>query len=95
MISFHLARADNGVIGVDGGLPWDLPEDFAHFKRTTLGHVVVMGRKTYESMGRPLPRRTTGWRRGRRQMSQPPPSYWAVPGLRPGRAARCGRGTRT
>ena len=52
------AVADNGVIGVDGGLPWHLPEDFAHFKRTTLGHVVVMGRKTFESMGRPLPRRT-------------------------------------
>lgn len=52
------AVADNGVIGVDGGLPWHLPKDFAHFRRTTLGHVVVMGRKTYESMGRPLPRRT-------------------------------------
>ena len=52
------AVADNGVIGVDGGLPWHLPADFAHFKRTTLGHVVVMGRKTFESMGRPLPRRT-------------------------------------
>jgi dihydrofolate reductase len=52
------AVADNGVIGVDGGLPWHLPEDFAHFKRTTLGHVVVMGRRTFESMGRPLPRRT-------------------------------------
>lgn len=52
------AVADNGVIGVDGALPWHLPEDFAHFKRTTLGHVVVMGRKTFESMGRPLPRRT-------------------------------------
>ncbi len=52
------AVADNGVIGVDGELPWHLPTDFAHFKRTTLGHVVVMGRKTFESMGRPLPRRT-------------------------------------
>jgi dihydrofolate reductase len=52
------AVADNGVIGVDGALPWHLPEDFAHFKRTTLGHVVVMGRRTFESMGRPLPRRT-------------------------------------
>jgi dihydrofolate reductase len=52
------AVADNGVIGAQGGLPWHLPQDFAHFKRTTVGHVVVMGRKTYESMGRPLPRRT-------------------------------------
>jgi len=62
------AVAANGVIGVDGALPWHLPTDFAHFKRTTTGHVVVMGRKTFESMGRPLPRRTnvvvtrqTGW----------------------------------
>jgi dihydrofolate reductase len=52
------AVADNGVIGVDGDLPWHLPEDFAHFRRTTLGHVVVMGRRTFESMGRPLPGRT-------------------------------------
>ena len=52
------AVADNGVIGVDGDLPWRLPPDLAHFKRTTLGHVVVMGRKTYDSMGRPLPGRT-------------------------------------
>lgn len=53
-----VAVADNGVIGVDGDLPWRLPPDLAHFKRTTLGHVVVMGRKTYDSMGRPLPGRT-------------------------------------
>ena len=53
-----VAVADNGVIGVDGDLPWRLSPDLAHFKRTTLGHVVVMGRKTYESMGRPLPGRT-------------------------------------
>ena len=53
-----VAVADNGVIGVDGDLPWRLPPDLAHFKRTTLGHVVVMGRKTYDSLGRPLPGRT-------------------------------------
>lgn len=52
------AVADNGVIGVDGDLPWRLPPDLAHFKRTTLGHVVVMGRRTYDSMGRALPGRT-------------------------------------
>ena len=52
------AVAANGVIGVDGSLPWHLPTDFAHFKRTTTGHVVVMGRRTFESMGQPLPRRT-------------------------------------
>ena len=49
----------NGVIGRDGGLPWHLPEDLAHFKRLTLGHVLVMGRRTYESIGRALPGRTT------------------------------------
>lgn len=45
------------VIGRDGGLPWHLPEDLAFFKRTTSGHPVVMGRRTYDSIGRPLPRR--------------------------------------
>lgn len=45
------------VIGRNGTLPWHLPEDLAFFKRTTLGHPVVMGRKTFESIGRPLPRR--------------------------------------
>jgi dihydrofolate reductase len=52
------AVADNGVIGADGDIPWHLPEDLAHFKRLTVGKVVVMGRRTYESIGRPLPRRT-------------------------------------
>ena len=51
------AVAENGVIGVDGDLPWRLPEDLKHFKRTTSGHPIIMGRKTYESIGRPLPRR--------------------------------------
>ena len=53
------AVAENGVIGADGGIPWHLPEDFAHFKATTLGHTLLMGRATYESIGRPLPGRTT------------------------------------
>ena len=53
------AVADNGVIGADGAIPWHLPEDFAHFKTTTMGHVLLMGRATYESIGRPLPGRTT------------------------------------
>ena len=52
------AVADNGVIGVGGELPWHLPEDLAHFKRVTTDNVVIMGRKTFESIGRPLPRRT-------------------------------------
>lgn len=53
------AVADNGVIGADGSIPWRIPADFAHFKALTLGHVLVMGRATYESIGRPLPGRTT------------------------------------
>ncbi len=53
------AVADNGVIGADGDIPWRIPDDFAHFKRTTLGQVLVMGRATFESIGRPLPGRTT------------------------------------
>ena len=52
------AVADNGVIGSGGVLPWRLPEDMRHFRETTTGHVVVMGRRTFESIGRPLPRRT-------------------------------------
>lgn len=63
------AVARNGVIGADGGIPWHLPADFAHFKATTLGHTLVMGRATYDSIGRPLPGRRTivltrdpGWR---------------------------------
>lgn len=56
-ISLIVARARNGVIGRDGGLPWKIPGELAHFKRTTMGHPIVMGRKTWESLGRPLPGR--------------------------------------
>ncbi|MEZ5500319.1 MAG: dihydrofolate reductase [Steroidobacteraceae bacterium] len=52
-----VAMATNGVIGRDGRLPWHLPADLAHFKRQTLGGVIAMGRRTYESIGRPLPGR--------------------------------------
>ena len=51
------ARARNGVIGLDNQMPWHLPEDLAYFKRVTLGKPVLMGRKTFESIGRPLPGR--------------------------------------
>jgi dihydrofolate reductase len=51
------AVAANGIIGVNGDLPWRLPEDLAHFKRLTLGHPVVMGRRTWESLRGPLPGR--------------------------------------
>ena len=53
----------NGVIGADGEVPWDLPADLAHFKATTVGHPVIVGRRTFESIvesvGGPLPERTT------------------------------------
>ena len=58
-VTLLAAVGRNGVIGRDGGLPWKLPGDLQHVKRTTLGHVVVMGRRTYDSIGRPLPGRTT------------------------------------
>jgi dihydrofolate reductase len=58
-VTILAAVARNGVIGVDGGLPWHLPDDLRRFKEATLGHVLVMGRRTYESIGRPLPGRTT------------------------------------
>lgn len=53
------AMARNRVIGINNTLPWRLPEDLQHFKRLTLGHHLVMGRKTFESLGRPLPGRTS------------------------------------
>ena len=56
-LALIVARARNGVIGRDNALPWRLPEDLAFFKRTTLGHPIIMGRKTWESIGRPLPGR--------------------------------------
>jgi dihydrofolate reductase len=56
-ITLIAAVASNGVIGRDGGMPWHLPEDLKHFKKTTLGHPVVMGRRTWESLGKPLPGR--------------------------------------
>ena len=58
-VTIVAAVARNGVIGVDGGLPWHLPDELALFKELTVGHVLVMGRRTYESVGRPLPGRTT------------------------------------
>jgi dihydrofolate reductase len=55
--SIVVAVARNGVIGRDNALPWRLPADLAHFKKVTMGHPVVMGRRTYESIGKPLPGR--------------------------------------
>lgn len=58
MISIIVAVAENGVIGDQNTLLWHISEDLKHFKALTTGHPVVMGRKTYESLGRPLPNRT-------------------------------------
>jgi dihydrofolate reductase len=57
-VAIIAAVAANGVIGSANGIPWRLPSDFAHFKRMTVGKPLIMGRKTFESIGRPLPGRT-------------------------------------
>ena len=53
-----LAVSENGIIGRGDGLPWELPDDLLHFKRTTLGRPVIMGRKTFDTVCKPLPGRT-------------------------------------
>jgi dihydrofolate reductase len=76
-LSIHLtaivAMTADRVIGREGTLPWHLPGDLAFFKRTTTGHPIVMGRKTYESIGRPLP--------GRRNIVLTRDFSWSVPGV--------------
>jgi len=67
-----VAMADNGVIGRDNGLPWHLPDDLKRFKAITLGHSVLMGRRTFESIGKPLP--------GRRNLVLTRNPAWDVPG---------------
>ncbi len=57
MIAFVVCMSENRVIGQNNDMPWHLPEDLKHFKSLTMGHSIVMGRKTYESIGRPLPGR--------------------------------------
>lgn len=58
LVSAIVAVAKNGVIGKDNQIPWYLPADLAYFKRTTLGHHILMGRNSFRSIGRPLPKRT-------------------------------------
>ena len=72
-IHLIVARARNGVIGKDGTLPWHVPEDLAHFKRVTLGHTLIMGRKTFDSIGRPLP--------GRRNIVVTRNRHWQAAGV--------------
>ena len=73
ILTLVVARADNGVIGQDGGLPWHLPADLRHFKRLTVGKPVVMGRRTFESIGRPLP--------GRHNIVLTRSRGWTAPGV--------------
>ncbi len=72
-LSIIAAVASNGVIGRKGGLPWRLPEDLRRFKRLTMGHFLVVGRKTFESIGRPLP--------GRRIVVLSRRAAWHPPGV--------------
>lgn len=67
-IAFVVAMGDNRAIGKDGGMPWHMPADLAHFKHITMGKPMLMGRRTFESIGKPLPgrdsivvTRDTGW----------------------------------
>ncbi len=57
MLSIIVAKAKNNIIGKDNKMIWHLPEDLKHFKELTTGHTIIMGRKTYESLGKPLPNR--------------------------------------
>lgn len=57
IVSHIVAVAENGTIGIEGKLPWDIPEDMQFFREKTKGHAMIMGRKTFESIGHPLPKR--------------------------------------
>jgi dihydrofolate reductase len=57
-VSLIVAVSSNGIIGRDGGLPWRLPSDLKHFKSTTMGHHLIIGRRTWDEVGAPLPGRT-------------------------------------
>jgi dihydrofolate reductase len=74
-IVFYVARADNGVIGRDGGLPWRLPADLRRFKALTMGKPMVMGRRTFESFPEPLP--------GRRHIVLTRDADWRADGAEP------------
>jgi dihydrofolate reductase len=72
LISLLVAATENDVIGRDNGMPWHLPDDLKHFKALTLGKPVLMGRRTFDSIGRPLP--------GRTSLVLTRDARWAVPG---------------
>ena len=64
-VSLIAARSENDIIGQDGSIPWHLPADLQHFKRLTTGHTIVAGRKTFQSIGRPLVRIVSDWGKNR------------------------------
>jgi len=72
-LSIIVAMSENRVIGANNQLPWHLPEDLKYFKRITMGHPIIMGRKTFESIGRPLP--------GRANIVVTRQPDWSVPGV--------------
>ena len=78
-LSIIAAMSQNRVIGRDNRLPWHLPADWAHFKKLTMGHCLLMGRKTFESIGCPLPGRTTVV--VTRQRDYAPPGVQVAPSL--------------
>ncbi|HMB69842.1 MAG TPA: dihydrofolate reductase [bacterium] len=79
ILSCIAAMSENRVIGVNGKLPWRLPSDLAWFKRTTMGHPILMGRRTWESVGsRPLPGRTSVVVTSRRDYAVPPGALTAT-----------------
>lgn len=90
-ISLIVVVAENGVIGREGGMPWRIPEDLKFFKNTTLGKPVIMGRKTFQSIGRPLP--------GRMNIVLTRDSHWHADGVNVARdldaALRLARNTGT
>ncbi|PEK99878.1 dihydrofolate reductase [Bacillus sp. AFS017336] len=57
MIAALVAMSENNVIGLNNEMPWHLPQELAYFKKVTTGHTIIMGRKTFDSIGRPLPKR--------------------------------------
>ena len=67
------AMATNRVIGRTGGIPWSIPDDFAHFKQVTIGHPLILGRTTFEGIGKPLP--------GRQSIVVTTNGAWAYPGV--------------
>jgi len=78
-LSAIVAMSPNRVIGREGGLPWHLPEDLKMFKERTTGHPIVMGRNTWESIGRPLPKRRTII--VSRSLHEPPTGTEVIPSL--------------